>query len=192
VPILNLKLKFLCIRIVFYVKTYIKRVVKLVLGGFILSKYDWMGDQKFVFGSVLIVSNMMDTLLERELKEFDITAKQWFLTVVINNSFSDKAPTIKEIAREMGSSHQNVKQVALKLEQKGLLVLEKDKKDARVTRLRLTEQSYKFSQAIQSKAAAFTQALFNGIENEDMSKARAVLQKMLSNLTRMGQIEGEE
>jgi DNA-binding MarR family transcriptional regulator len=162
------------------------------LGGIILSKYDFMQDQKFVFGSVLIVANMIDTLLERELKEFDVTAKQWFLTVVIDNSFFDKAPTIKEVAKEMGSSHQNVKQVALKLEQKGLLVLEKDKKDARVTRLRLTEQSYKFSQVIQSKAAAFTQALFNGIENEDMSKARAVLQKMLSNLTRMGQIESEE
>ena len=28
-----------------------------------------------------------------------------------------KPPTIKEVAREMGSSHQNVKQIALKLEQ---------------------------------------------------------------------------
>lgn len=92
----------------------------------------------------------------------------------------------------MGSSHQNVKQVALKLEQKGLLVLEKDKKDARVTRLKLTDQSYRFSQIIQSKAATFTQALFKGIEKDDMSKARAVLQRMMSNLTEMEQTEKEE
>ena len=157
-----------------------------------MSKYDFMKDQKFVFGSVLIVANMMDTLLGRELKEYDVTAKQWFLTVVIYNSFSDKAPTIKEVAREMGSSHQNVKQVALKLKQKGFLVLEKDKKDARVTRLKLTDQSYKFSQIIQSKATTFTQALFNGIEKEDMSKARAVLQRMLSNLAEMDQSEKGE
>jgi len=150
-----------------------------------LSELDSMKDQKFVFGSVLIVANRMDTLLDRELKEYDVTAKQWFLTVFVDNSF-DKPPTIKEVAREMGSSHQNVKQVALKLEQKGLLVLEKDKKDARVTRLKLTDQSYKFSQITQSKAATFTQALFKGIEKDDMSKARAVLQKMLSNLTEMG------
>jgi MarR family transcriptional regulator, transcriptional regulator for hemolysin len=153
-----------------------------------LSKLDSMKDQKFVFGSVLIVANRMDTLLERELKEYDLTAKQWFLTVVVDNSF-DNIPTIKEVAREMGSSHQNVKQVALKLEQKGLLVLEKDKKDARVTRLKLTDQSYKFSQMIQSKAAAFTQALFKGIEKDDMSKARTVLQRMISNLTEMDQTE---
>ena len=156
-----------------------------------MSKLDLMKDQKFVFGSVLIVANRMDTLLERELKEYDVTAKQWFLTVVVDNSF-DNMPTIKEVAREMGSSHQNVKQVALKLEQKGLLVLEKDKKDARVTRLKLTDQSYKFSQMIQSKAATFTQSLFKGIENDDMSKARAVLQTMMSNLARMDQAEKDE
>lgn len=49
-----------------------------------------------------------------------------------------------------------------------------------MTRLKLTDQSYKFWQITQSKAAIFTQALFKGIEKDDMSKARAVLQKMLS------------
>ena len=156
-----------------------------------MNKLDLMKDKKFMFGAVLIVANRMDTLLERELKEYDVTAKQWFMTVVIDNSF-DKAPTIKEVAREMGSSHQNVKQVALKLEQRGLLVLEKDKKDARVTRLKLTEESYKFSQLIQGKAAIFTQELFDGIEDEDMSKARITLQRMMSNLIKMDQGDKEE
>lgn len=156
-----------------------------------MSIFDSMKDQKFVFGSVLVIANRMDTLLERELKEYDVTAKQWLLTAVLANSF-DKPPTIKEVAREMGSSHQNVKQLALKLEQKGLLVFEKDKKDARVTRLKLTDQIHEFAQLTQSKATIFTQALFKGIETEDMSKARAVLQKMLSNLTEMDQPERDE
>lgn len=156
-----------------------------------MSKLYSMKDQKFVFGSVLVIANRMDTLLERELKEYDVTAKQWLLTAVLANSF-DKPPTIKEVAREMGSSHQNVKQVALKLEQKGLLVFEKDKKDARVTRLKLTDQIYEFSRLTQSKATMFNQGLFKGIEKDDMSKARAVLQKMLSNLTEMDQPERNE
>lgn len=155
-----------------------------------MSKFDSMKDQKFVFGSVLVIANKMDTLLERELKEYDVTAKQWLLTAILANSF-DNPPTIKEVAREMGSSHQNVKQVALKLEQRGLLVFEKDQKDARVTRLKLTDQIYEFSQLTQSKATSFTQALFKGIEKEDMTKARVVLQKMLSNLTEMDQPESE-
>ena len=155
-----------------------------------MSKFDSMKDQKFVFGSVIVIANRMDTLLERELKEYDVTAKQWLLTAVLANSF-DNSPTIKEVAREMGSSHQNVKQLALKLEQKGLLVFEKDKKDARVTRLKLTDQIYEFSNLTQSKATIFTQALFKGIEKEDMSKGRAVLQRMLFNLTEMDQPERE-
>lgn len=156
-----------------------------------MCKFDSMKDQKFVFGSVLVIANRMDTLLERELKEYDVTAKQWLLTAVLANSF-DKPPTIKEVAREMGSSHQNVKQLSLKLEQKGLIVFKKDKKDGRVTRLKLTDQIYEFSQLTQSKATIFTQALFKGIEKEDMSKARAVLQKMLTNLTEMDQPERDE
>jgi len=69
----------------------------------------------------------MDTLLERELKEYDVTAKQWLLTAVLANSF-DNPPTIKEVAREMGSSHQNVKQLALSLNKRACLFLKKIKK----------------------------------------------------------------
>lgn len=156
-----------------------------------MSKLDTMKDQKFIFGSVQIVANKMDTLLERELKEYDVTSKQWLLTVVIDNSF-DRPPTIKEAARQMGSSHQNIKQLALKLEQKGLLVLEKDQRDARVTRLRLTEECYRFWEATQTKAAVFTQSLFNGIEEEEMAKGRSVLQKMMKNLSEMDRNERDE
>lgn len=163
-------------------------LLKLNAGGNVLSKIDSIKDQKFVFGSVQIVANKMGTLLERELKEYDITFKQWFLTVVVENTF-DTPPAIKEAARAMGSSHQNVKQIALKLEQKGLIVLEKDKKDARVTRIRLTDQSYKFSGIIQAKAETFTETLFMGIEEREMSKARAVLHRMMSNLAKMEQSE---
>ncbi|WP_205622742.1 hypothetical protein [Paenibacillus wynnii] len=156
-----------------------------------MNKMDLMKDEKFVFGSIQIVANKKETLLERELKEFDITFKQWFLTVVIENTF-DTPPTLKETAKAMGSSHQNVKQIALKLEQKGFIFLEKDKKDSRVKRIRLTEERYKFSEMIQVKAATFTAALFMGIEEDEMSKARVVLHRMMSNLAKMEQREQED
>ena len=92
-----------------------------------MSKIDKMSDRQYLFGAIFIVANRVDTMLEREFKRFGITTKQWFLSIIIENLF-DKPPTIKEVAKEMGSSHQNVKQVALKLEQKGLLVLQKIKK----------------------------------------------------------------
>jgi DNA-binding MarR family transcriptional regulator len=150
---------------------------------------DSLIDRKYVFGSVMIVANMMDTQLERQLKEHGITAKQWFLTAVIENSF-DQPPTLKEAAHAMGSSHQNVKQLALKLQEKGMVILEKDAKDARVTRIRLTEQTEAFKETIQSKSGAFTRELFNGVDGEDMAKARMVLKTMMDNLLRMAE-EGD-
>ena len=164
---------------------------KINLGGNIVSKMDLMKDPKVVFGLIQIVANKKETLLERELKEFDITFKQWFLMIVIENTF-DSPPTLIEAAKAMGSSHQNVKQIALKLEQKGFIIIEKDKKDSRVKRIRLTEESYKFSKIIQAKAATFTAALFKGIDEDEMSKARAVLHKMMYNLAKMEQSEQED
>lgn len=149
-----------------------------------MNKIESLKDRKFVFGSVQIVANKMDTLLERELKEYDITFKQWFLTIVIENSFASP-PTIKEAAKAMGTSHQNVKQIALKLEQKGLVALEKDKKDARVTRIRLTDLNFKLTERLQTKAAFFTENLFLGITEDEMAKARIVLYKMMSNLAKL-------
>lgn len=147
----------------------------------VLTKEELMEDKQYIFGALLIIANRMDTLLERELKEFDVTSKQWFLSVIIDNLFL-KPPTMKEVAKEIGSSHQNVKQVALKLQEKGLLKLEKDKKDARVTRLMMTAQSYEFWEKTQPKGISFTEAVFDNIEKEDLAKARAVLKKVLSNL----------
>lgn len=145
---------------------------------------DTMTDRQFVFGSIQIVSNQLDTLLERELKADGLTSKQWLLIAIIQKRFDD-APTIKEAAEAMGSSHQNVKQVALKLEQKGFIVLEKDQNDARVTRIRFTDKIAAFRKETQLKADHFTENLFAGIADAELAATRSVLAQMLSNLQKM-------
>lgn len=149
-----------------------------------MSMLDLMKDQKFVFGSIHIVANKKETLLERELKTFGITFKQWFLIVVIQNSF-DKPPSLNEASKAMGSSHQNIKKIASILEEKGYIAFEKDKKDSRSKRIRLTEASYKLTEIIQAQATTFTSTLFQGITEEEMAKARKTLQTMMSNLEKM-------
>ena len=148
-------------------------------------------DEPMIFALLLILSNKMDTLLERELREFDVTTKQWFLSETIHSLF-DSPPTMKEVAKEMGSSHQNVKQVALKLQQKGLLRLEKDKSDARVTRLRLTEQSHDFWGKTDEKGTAFRNHMFKEMTSKDIATTRALLEKMLVNLAEIENANNEE
>ena len=150
-----------------------------------------MPDKQYIFGSLLIIANRMDTLLERELRQFGVTSKQWFLSVIIDSLFAEP-PTMKEVAREMGSSHQNVKQVALKLQEKNLLTLVKDKKDRRVTRIRMTNESQEFWKKTQPKGTIFTEALFEGIKKEDLQLARQVMQKIMNNLEHMEKGNDEE
>jgi DNA-binding MarR family transcriptional regulator len=140
-----------------------------------------VGDEEFVFASILLVANKMDTLLERKLSKFNITSKQWFLLLGLFNAF-DKPPTIKELANEMGSSHQNVKQVALKLQEKGMIILEKDKKDLRATRLIPTEKSYKFLQDSSEDGRKFMSAFYSGIDDDNLNKARLFISKIMLNL----------
>nr|WP_286946995.1 MarR family transcriptional regulator [Acetobacterium sp. UBA5834] len=147
---------------------------------------DSMPDQKFIFGGVQVVANQMDTLLERELKEYNLTTKQWLLTIVVQNIF-DHDPTLKEVAKSMGSSHQNVKQVALKLEQKGFVVMEKDPHDARITRIKLTDAVDSFGTESQQKSEIFTEKLFDGISDEELAMTRSVIEKLLANLEKMNQ-----
>ncbi len=138
-------------------------------------------DDAMIFGLLLIISNKMNTLLEREFQEFDVTTKQWFLSETINSLF-DSPPTLKEVAKVMGSSHQNVKQVALRLQNKGLLTLEKDTKDARVTRIRMTDNSHDFWKQTDPKGLIFREKMFKEIDEKDIAGARHFLEKMLANL----------
>lgn len=149
-----------------------------------MAKLDDIPDQQYVFGSLLMLANRIDTMLARELRPFDVTTKQWFLSVMIASLF-EQPPTVMQVAKMMGSSHQNVKQVALKLAEKNLLRLEKDNADARVTRLVMTEYSQEFWQQTDEAGNDFMQKLFSGLSDKKMGRLRAAIDRMLGNIESM-------
>jgi DNA-binding MarR family transcriptional regulator len=71
----------------------------------------------------------------------------------------------------------------MKLQQKGLLILEKDKKDARSTRLRLPQQSHVFWKRMDPKGETFREKMLKEMDIKDISRTRLLLEKILSNLT---------
>lgn len=60
-----------------------------------MKKIEETSDTQYLFAALFLIANKVDTLLGREFKKFDITTKQWFLSIVIDNLF-DNQPTIKE------------------------------------------------------------------------------------------------
>lgn len=154
-----------------------------------MKDFTQINDEEFVFGGLLIVANKMDTLLERTLKKHGITSKQWFLMLVMLNIFK-KPPTLKEVAKEMGTTHQNVKQIALKLEIKEMLRLEKDNKDSRVTRILLTDKSCKLWNIIESDGIKFINSFYKNIDKKNLNTTRKFILQVLTNLNSME--EGDE
>jgi MarR family transcriptional regulator, transcriptional regulator for hemolysin len=145
---------------------------------------DHIPNPQFVFGSLFILANRVDTILERVLQKYNISSKQWFLSICVASLF-DKDPSLKELAKESGTSHQNVKQVALKLQEKNLFELYKDPKDARTTRVKLTENSTEFWKSTDPDSDVFMKDLFKNISEEEFNVVRKVFSKLSENLVEM-------
>lgn len=88
----------------------------------------------FLLGLLSAFENRFQAFADQAMQE--ISWKQFFAIICIN--LCKEKPTIKELAEIMGSSHQNVKQILLKLEKKGFVQIAVDKADKRKQRIGLT------------------------------------------------------
>lgn len=128
---------------------------------------DTIDKQKYIFGSIFLIANKLQVLGDQYLGRGGITTKQWLLTVMISQ-FHDKSPTLSEVAELMGSSRQNVKQLALKLEKKGFLNIQKDDMDARALRLKLTDKCQAFWEQRQKQDEQYVEELFKDFSMEEI------------------------
>lgn len=144
--------------------------------------------QKLIFGSVFLMANRLQVIGDKYFAPDDMTVKQWFLTIMISQ-FNNAAPTLSEVSELMGTSHQNVKQIALKLEKKGFLSIEKDEVDGRAIRLRITEKSFSFWSSRIDKDNEFISSLFKGLDENETSVMCSGLMKLYENIQVLGKTE---
>ena len=95
----------------------------------------------------------------------EISWKQVFAIVCID--MCREAPTLRELSQVMGSSHQNVKQILLKLENKGFVTMQADEKDRRKQRIFLTEKAREFSASHDAQSQQIVSTIFEGISEEE-------------------------
>lgn len=122
---------------------------------------DNIEEKAHIFGSVFILANRLQVLGDK----FDgnLTIKQWLLLVGILKSSVD-SPTISEVASFIGNSRQNVKKMALILEKKGFLNLEKDLNDARILRISLTMKCLDYFKQREQRELEFFEKLYVGFD----------------------------
>lgn len=140
-----------------------------------------MEPHKYVFGSVFSIANRLQAIGDSFLG--DITTKQWFLLAIIGQFFKDIPPAISEIAEIMGTSRQNVKQIALKLEKKGFLSISKDEKDSRILRVKITEKCMNYFEQRYEKDERFLETIFQGFKPEELFQLANSLDKFYKNIS---------
>lgn len=91
-----------------------------------------------LFAYIFLLAQRLEYISDKLLKQDTLTTKQFLLLALTEKAF-DHHPSLKEVADELGTSHQNVRMMANKLEKKGFIKIFKDSDDKRVNRLKTTE-----------------------------------------------------
>ncbi|MBQ7945084.1 MAG: MarR family transcriptional regulator [Lachnospiraceae bacterium] len=132
----------------------------------------------FLLGLLSAFDNRFQAIADKMIGE--ISWKQFFAIICIN--LCKESPTIKELAAIMGSSHQNVKQILLKLEKKGFVDIVIDSEDKRKQRVILTKRCIDFCNANDEMSAMAVSTMFEGISLEQLQITIKTIMQMEDNL----------
>jgi len=143
-----------------------------------------MPPQAFILGLLSAFDNRFQAAADAFFKE--ITWKQFFAIICIN--LCKEAPTINELSDVMGSSHQNVKQILLKLEKKGFVTTVIDEKDKRKQRIIVTDEARRFLEENDNngqQSQYIIGQIFNGISDKNLQTTIQTIMKMERNLSKI-------
>lgn len=148
------------------------------LGSGASDHYVGIEDRYYLFALLGAFANRMQAFGDTVFDE--VTWKQWF--VMLGTSVFDDPPSVSEVAGFVGTSHQNVKQLLLRLQSIGMIRLAKDPRDQRRTLAHLTDKATAFEQKYRKHSMQFMEELFKDIPPDDLAVARRVLNRMDDNL----------
>ena len=132
----------------------------------------------YLLGLLSAFENRFQAMADRDMKE--ISWKQFFAIICID--MCNEPPTLKELADILGSSHQNVKQILLKLEAKDFVAFKADAKDKRKQRIVLTKKCMNFCAKNDDVGKDVMEKMFAGIPEKDINKTIQTIMKIESNM----------
>lgn len=132
----------------------------------------------FLLGLLSAFENRFQAVADRTMEE--ISWKQFFVIICI--SLCKEEPTIRELADIMGSSHQNVKQLLLKLGKKGFITIAADETDRRKQRIELTPYCREFCKKNDEASRQIMQKMFHGISDRQLQDTIETIIQIENNL----------
>ena len=147
-------------------------------------EFGQMPPQAFLLGLLSAFDNRYQAAADKYFKE--ITWKQFFAIICIN--LCKEPPTLNDLSEVMGSSHQNVKQILLKLESKGFVSMKTDKKDKRKQRFFVTDKCRNFLEENDNQSrtsAQIIEQIFEGVDENSLAVTIDTIMKMERNLEKV-------
>lgn len=132
----------------------------------------------FLLGLLSAFDNRFQAMADKVMEE--LSWKQFFTIICINLCKGN--PSINELAEILGSSHQNVKQILLKLEKKGFVNIHADAKDRRRQRIELTDYCKEFCKKNDKMSKQIMTKMFEGVSQEQLQMTIQTIIQIENNL----------
>jgi DNA-binding MarR family transcriptional regulator len=132
----------------------------------------------YLIGLLSAFENRFQAMADSMMKE--ISWKQFFAIICIN--MCKEPPTIKELSDVLGSSHQNVKQILIKLEGKGFVEFREDAEDKRKQRIVLTKKCQDFCEKNNGMSMQIMAKMFEGVSEKDIQTTVRTITRIEKNL----------
>ncbi len=134
-----------------------------------------------LYGNIFLLGRRLEYIVDKELAKDNLTAKQFLMIAVIEKMF-EEPPSIKEVADALGSTHQNIKQMANQLERRGFIEIERDENDRRVLRLKVTEKNREYWDSRATDHERFILEIFSGLDDDGVRSLHTQTMRLLESV----------
>lgn len=145
------------------------------------SKHSNSATPQDLIQAVFTLSRIWEKTFDQAFAADGITVKQFFLMAALDRSPRPAPPTLGEAADDLLMSYQNVKKLALQLEERGFVQLIRDENDRRVLRIHTTEASRDYWASRSSNDEVAFKSLFRKLSEKRIEKTCKTLARLIKN-----------
>ena len=128
------------------------------------------------------ISHAIKKETDHNLKRLNLTMSQGLVLEYLNNTKDDEL-TQKEIEQHFNLQHPTVSGILKRLEKNGFIMTSVNKADRRVKDICLTEKAREIEEIARQDKKMMEETFVKGLTEEEIKTLRALLKKVLNNMT---------
>lgn len=133
--------------------------------------------EQYILVFIFLIQQRWGYYINKKLVGDKITTKQWLMMIIIENAFVHD-PSMQEVADALSTTHQNVKQLAVRLEDRGFMKIERDPNNRRILRLKTTDESREYWEKRAPEDLKSIARIFEGLEDSEIKSLFEIMVKL--------------